>query len=394
MRAAAIIAWKDLTARIRDRTAIIVAIVAPFGLAAIFSVVIPSGSDDLNLRIGYADLDDSPVSRPLRDGPLAGLESAGVAAVVQLTDADAARAAVDQGDVDAAIVVPAGFGVDVQAGRGSQLEIIGDASGGTAVAVADAISEGFAARLEAIRLAVATALQADPAADPGVLVAQATAAVTSSEPIRIAASDAPLRRASSRTFYAGSMAIFFLFFTAQFGVLSLLTERRQGTLPRLLAAPIPPWAIVVGKALGSFVLGIVAMAVLVLASSLLLGARWGNPAAVTLLVLTAVLAATGVTALITGLSRTEEQAGGWNAIVATTLAILGGAFFPVSEGPEILRQISLVTPHAWFLRGLDELALPSAGIVEVVPSLAALTAFGLVCSAIGLWRARHLVVSR
>jgi ABC-2 type transport system permease protein len=394
MRAAGIIAWKDLKARIRDRTAIIVAVIAPFGLAAIFSFVIPSDSGDLDLRIGYADLDGSPISVPLRDGPLAALADAGVAEIVELADAAASRAAVDAGDLDAAIVVPEGFGADVQAGRGAEIEIFGTAGGGTSVAVANAVVAGYTAQLESIRLAVAAALQADPAADPAALVSAATAAVVSEQPIQLVASETPLRRASAKTFYAGSMAIFFLFFTAQFGVLSLLTERRQGTLPRLLAAPIRPEAIVIGKALGSFILGIVAMAVLVVASSLLLGATWGSPPAVALLVLAAVLSATGITALITGLSRTEEQAGGWNAIVAPTLAIVGGAFFPVSQGPEILRQISLVTPHAWFLRGIDELSLPTAGVADVLGSLAALTAIGIVTTAIGLWRARGLVVAR
>ena len=129
------------------------------------------------------------------------------------------------------------------------------------------------------------------------------------------------------------MAIFFLFFTAQFGALSLLAERRGGTLPRLVAAPIAPWSIVMGKALASFVLAAVAMAVLVVSSTLLLGASWGDPLAVAILVLGAVVAAMGITALITTLSRTEEQAGSWNSIAAVTLAILGGAFFPLGARP-------------------------------------------------------------
>ena len=40
------------------------------------------------------------------------------------------------------------------------------------------------------------------------------------------------------TYYAAGMAVFFLFFTVQFGVASLLEERKEGTLSRLLAAPI------------------------------------------------------------------------------------------------------------------------------------------------------------
>jgi ABC-2 type transport system permease protein len=102
----------------------------------------------------------------------------------------------------------------------------------------------------------------------------------------------------------------------------------------------------------------------------------------------------GITALITTLARTEEQAGGWNSIVAVTLAILGGAFFDLSQGPEILGQVSLVTPHAWFLTGLDSLGPASASVVDVLVPVAALLGIGLVTGAIGLVRAGGLVVRR
>jgi ABC-2 type transport system permease protein len=190
------------------------------------------------------------------------------------------------------------------------------------------------------------------------------------------------------------MAIFFLFFTAQFGVLSLLAERREGTLPRLVAAPIRPWSIVLGKALGSFVLGLGAMGVLAVASTLLIGADWGNPIGAALLIVAAVVAAMGITALIATLARTEEQAGGWNGIVAVTLAILGGSFFDLTQSPEILRQVSRITPHAWFLEGISTLNAASASLVDIALPLAALSGIGLVTGAIGMIRASGLVMSR
>jgi ABC-2 type transport system permease protein len=134
--------------------------------------------------------------------------------------------------------------------------------------------------------------------------------------------------------------------------------------------------------------------VLVLASSLMLGARWGDPIGVALLVLAAVIAAMGITALITTMARTEEQAGGWNSIVAVTLAILGGAFFDLSQGPEILSQVSLITPHAWFLEGLDLLAGASSSVADVLVPVGALLGIGLVTGAVGLARAGGLVVRR
>jgi ABC-2 type transport system permease protein len=348
----------------------------------------------LELGYAYADLDRSELSSALRDGPLAGIEDAGIASIAETDSAESAREAVDIGDVDAALIVPEGFGAAVTSGQGAELEIIGSTDAGFSTDILRSIAESFTAELEGVRLAVGLAAGELGETSPEALAALAREAVATDAPITLADLEAETRQMSTNTYFAASMAIFFLFFTAQFGVLSLLTERRQGTLPRLVAAPIRPWAIVAGKAIGSFVMGIVAMAVLVLASSLLLGARWGDPIGVGALVLAAVIAAMGITALITTLARTEEQAGGWNSIVAVTLAILGGAFFDLSQGPEILSRVSFITPHAWFLEGLDLLGGTSASVVDVLIPVGALLGIGLVTGAVGLARAGALVVRR
>ena len=394
MRAALVIAWKDLRQRLRNRTAIIVAVVAPFGLAAIFSLLLGGTDQPISFTYAYADADGSDISSALRTGALTGLEDSGIATILDVDGADVARQAVDDEEADAALIVPEGFGAAVTSGSGAELEIVGATSAGFATQVLDAVANGYMAEVDGIRLSVATAAGALGETDPGALAALAGGAAATASPIAIEPVEVELAQMSSSTFYAASMAIFFLFFTAQFGVLSLLTERREGTLPRLVAAPIGPWAIVLGKAIGSFALGIVAMTVLVLASTFLLGAEWGDPFGVALLVLGAVTAAMGITALITTLARTEEQAGGWNSIVAVTMAILGGAFFNLSQGPEILSRLSFLTPHAWFLGGLDILAAPSATVADIAVPVAALFGIGLVTGGIGLVRARGLVVRR
>ena len=177
-------------------------------------------------------------------------------------------------------------------------------------------------------------------------------------------------------------------------MLSILAERRQGTLPRLVAAPIPPWAIVAGKAIGSFVLGVTSLTIIIVASTALLGASWGNPLGVAALVVAAVMSAMGITAMITTLARTEEQAGGWNAIVAVTLGILGGSFLDLSQAPPLLSRLSLLTPHAWFLDGLNALAVPGASAAGVAVPVAALLAFAVVTGGIGLARSGSLVSAR
>ena len=179
------------------------------------------------------------------------------------------------------------------------------------------------------------------------------------------------------TFFAASMSVFFLFFTVSFGVNGLLEERQQGTLNRLLGAPIRSLSIVAGKALVSFVLGIVSMTILIVASSLLLGSNWGNPIGVGALVVAGVVAATGLMMVVAAFAKTPEQAGNLMAILAVGLGMLGGIFFPTGLGTGFLSYLAYVSPHRWFLLGMTDLAAGDA-VSSIIPAVGGLLAFAAV----------------
>ena len=126
------------------------------------------------------------------------------------------------------------------------------------------------------------------------------------------------------------------------------------------------------------------MGVLVVATTLLFGASWGNPLGVAVLVIAAVLAAMGIMAVIATVAKTPEQAGNWQSVVAVILGLLGGTFFPVSHAPGVLRTLTLLTPQAWFLRGLGDLRAGSLGVVWI-PVLAML-AFAVVAGGVAMTR--------
>ena len=393
MKAAIIIAAKDLRQRLRDRSAIIMGIVAPFALAAIFSLLLPS-SQGFHTDYAVVDLDYGPVSALFTEQILPGVVESGFADVRTVDDREAAAVLVESGEVDAAFVIPSGFSQSITSGRDATISIIGNVDAALSTQIAEAIASSFAEEVNAVSLSVAAALGGFTVIQPEALADLSARAAVFEPAILVEDSEADSKQMTDKTFYSASMAIMFLFFTAQFGILSLLAERRQGTLPRLVAAPLGPWTIVIGKALTGFVLGVVAMTVLIVASTLLLGAAWGNPIGVVLLALAAVISATGVSAMAATMARTEEQASGWNAIIAMTLAILGGTFFSLDRAPEFVGRLSLLTPHAWFLRGLDELASASGGVTDVLPATAVMVAIGVVTGGIGLLRARKLVMGQ
>lgn len=387
VRAALLIAGKDLRERLRDRSALMIAVVVPLALAAIFSLTlhdVTGGS--ITFEYALADEDRGPVARAFGEGVLARLEREGLVDLTVVEGAAEARALAEADEVGAAFVLPAGFSDAVAGGEPAALSVIGSADAPIASQVARSIADGFAAELNAVRLAVATAL-ASGGADPAEL---ADAAARTPRPIELRDVSTERRELDTETFYAAGMAVFFLFFTVQFGVTSLLDERRDGTLWRLVAAPIHRGSILGGKLLTSFVLGLVSMVVLAVTTSLLLGADWGDPAGVALVLLAGVLSAIGVMALIATIARTAEQAGYAQAIAALTLGLLGGAFFPVARVGGAIATLSLLTPHAWFLRGLGELS-GGGGPAAVLPAVGAMLAFAAVTGGIALARLGRMV---
>jgi ABC-2 type transport system permease protein len=388
MRAAWLICLKDLKARLRDRSALLIGIVVPLGLAFIFNSIfsgISGGSDVISL--GVVNADHGAASQQFTSQVLPAVGRSGLIAIHTEPTVAQARALAAKGTLAAVIVIPAGFSARVQANQPASMQVIGNVDAPISAQVARSIAESYAADLNRIRLSVATVAGTTqlPSARIQALATQAAAA---SAPVAVTDVSAQTRELNQKSFFAAGMAVFFLFFTVQFGVTSLLEERNDGTLARLLAAPISRASILGGKLLTSFLLGVISMAVLVAATTLLFGATWGNPVGVTVLVVTAIMAATGIMALIATLARNAEQAANWQSVVAVILGLIGGTFFPVSQAPGVLSRLTFVAPQAWFLRGLGDLRGGSVSVVWV-PALAML-GFAAVTGGLALFRLRRL----
>ncbi len=390
LRSALVIARRILRQRLRDRSAILFAVLTPLGLSVAFAAIIPDFSPTFHTTIVVVDQDGGSLAQVLRTEVLGRVADSGIATISMAADEAAATAEIDADRAGAAIVVPPGFSDAVSRGDATGITILAG-SDPTAREVARAVVTGFAADVGAVGLAVRTIAATGGQVDQATVDA-ATAAVHGQPPIAVTQAAADKRQASMATFYGAAMAIMFVFFATQYGALALLADRRDGTLNRLLAAPVAPAAIVLGGALAGMVLGLVAMTTMVVATTVLVHASWGPPVLLAALLFAAVVAATGVSTLVSTLAKTAEQAGGLNAIVALSLAAIGGVFIPLSQAPELLGRIALITPHAWFLRAIDTMSVADVGLAEILPSVVVLVVMGVVTGAVGLARARRALV--
>ena len=394
MRAALLIAIKDLRQRVRDRSVLIFAVVAPAGLAAIFSLLLGNVTD-FHARYVVVDLDRGRMATTLRDDVFGALVKAGIADVQPIDTEEAARVAVEDESASAAIIIPAGFSDAITGGRSTEVRILGTADTSFSTQVASAVTARFGDQVRAVQLAIHTVGQARGSPLAGDALAAVVSDVTvAPQPIVVTDEAATLRQLAPATYFSASMAVLFLFFAAQYGILSVHTERRNGTLGRILAGPIRPTTVLFGKTIGAFVTAALAMTILVIGTTLALGADWGPPLGVALVIGAAIVAAIGITTLVISFTRTEDAAGGAVAAVAISLGILGGTFSPMAYAPELMSRLSLITPHAWFLRGLGDLHGTGATVADALPAVAVLLVMGLVTGAIGFARARRLVTVR
>jgi ABC-2 type transport system permease protein len=388
VHASLLLLTKDLRLRIRDRSVLVFGIVVPLGLTLLFSGIFPD-LDDLQVVAAVVDEDGSEVAAGFTDEVVPALVDEGLVVLdTARHDRASATSAMEAGELDAVWILPEGFGDAVTAGQPASLEVLVNPDRALSGEVARGIASAYTTRLETITLAVATstvASEAELTAEQfGTIVEEAGG----TPPVALTGTETEGRQLDAISYLAAGMAAFFVFFTVQYGVTGLLEEEKLGTLPRLLAAPVPPWSVEVGKALGSAVLGVASLTVLAVASNLVLGADWGPPLGVAILILALVVAAVGLMGLVGSFARTAEQAGNAQAIVAIVLGMTGGVFFPIPTDTALLRLLGAASPHAWFLRGLGDI-VGTGRWSAALPAAAAIAAFGVVAALPAAWLLRR-----
>jgi ABC-2 type transport system permease protein len=173
-----------------------------------------------------------------------------------------------------------------------------------------------------------------------------------------------------------------------------VSERRQGTLKRLRAAPLSRSEILLGKLLPCFALSLGQGVFLLVAGKLAFGMRWGPgdwslPRQILWLmpvVISTSMAAMGLAVLIASLARTETQVAIYGTLLVLILAGISGCLMPRDLMPEVMKEVSLVTPHAWALDAYMQLLLrDQPDLFIVLRASAVLAGFGVGFLALAWW---------
>jgi ABC-2 type transport system permease protein len=170
---------------------------------------------------------------------------------------------------------------------------------------------------------------------------------------------------------------------------SLIRERQEGTLQRLLTLPVAPLTLLGGKLAAYVLIALLQAGLMLLVGKLLLPLfgtpvlTLGNdPVALLLLILSCALAATGFGILVGNLVRSYEQASMFGPVAVVVAAALGGIMVPTYVMPRAMQVVSAWSPLAWGLNAFHELFVRQGTLEKIWPNIFALLGFFVGCLAL------------
>ena len=383
---ALVIARVNVIRTLRDRMGLFFIVILPLILITVLGLTYGGMN---TARVGVADLDGGTLAGDV----VRGIRTTEIHIQIRRYDTPGElRDAVTRGFVEVGLVIPAGYDATLRSGGTASIEVVAQAQS-VASAVRTAVDESIAAQTALIQATRFTMRQTGRSFDQALAAAKASDASTN----RVAVSVEQLVSGSSNPsgFSQGaqSQVILFMFLTSMTGAVALVSTRQLGISRREFSTPTGVGTIVVGEALGRFAFALFQGGFIVIASALLFGVAWGDPAAITAIVVVFGLVSAGAAMLVASAVTNEHQVAAVGPALGMLFGLLGGTMVPIEVFPSVMRTLSHATPQAWAMEAFRVLNAKGGGLLGILPDLAVLAAFAIVLMALASFRLRRSIVS-
>jgi len=172
--------------------------------------------------------------------------------------------------------------------------------------------------------------------------------------------------------------------------LAMTRERERGTMENLLATPVRPLEVMVGKIAPYILIGYVQVAVVLLASYLLFEVPMvGSLALLSLALVVFIAANLAVGFTFSTIAKNQLQAMQLTFFFFLPSMLLSGFMFPFRGMPQWAQALGEVLPLTHFLRIVRGIMLKGNGVAEIAPNLWPIALFMLVAGLVALKRYRQ-----
>ncbi len=430
---------KELLLLSRDRAGLLVLFVMPVLLVLVLTLVqdnVFRATGEATTRALFVNLDEGVLGTELKQG----LGSTGVLELVEgfsgeTIDLEKARQLVSRGNYQFAIIVPADFSVAIAAAaetaaraalRGDDmafkpgvLTIYFDPAvrGVYRTAVSSSVQRGvlgvaMARRSEAVMRLLSQDLQESidqqlqPYGAAGLVHIELPELAEGwlAQPLIELAEEsaAPQKFPTMPTSVQQNVpawALFGMFFIVIPLAGTIIRERQDCTLTRLLTMPVSISGLLGGKVFAYLLICLLQFVLMLLVGRYLmplLGTpqldMGSAPLALVLVAVSSALAACGYGMLVGVLARSFDQAAIFGSVSVVIAAALGGVMVPVYMMPQAMQTISIISPLGWGLEAFLDIFVRGGDLSSVLPQVLILNGFFLLCmlfAALVFQRWRH-----
>ena len=338
----------NIRSYVRDRAALFWTLAFPLIFIFMFGFIFQGGGGG-GLTIAWADEDGSAASGHLRDAFVAQEN-------IELAEdtTDAALESMRLGDVDAVIVVPAGYGDTVTAGQAGQgppatVRVYTDPSRSNLVA---SVYQAVGTVLGVVNLG----------GRPPLVVPQPETLQT--------------ENLTFLSYFVPSMLGLSVMQVGIFAAIPLVADREKLILKRLAATPLRRWQLVGSNVLMRLLIALVQAVIIVAVGALFfdVGISGSVPLTAAFVALGAV-AFLAVGYVIASFAATEDAANGMTSVVQFPMMFLSGTFFQIDQMPEILQVIARVVPLTYLSDALRQVMVGGAPFAPLWVCFAVLVAW-------------------
>ena len=164
---------------------------------------------------------------------------------------------------------------------------------------------------------------------------------------------------------AGMSVMMLLFSVAGIGG-SLIDEKQEGMLKKLLCSPMPPNYILFGKMIFANIISIAQLSIMFVYAWLVFGLDVIHhiPSLLLMFIVIAYACASfGV--LLASFAKSRQQVQGYSTIIVMVMSAIGGSMIPLFVMPEIMQKIAVVSVNYWAIQGFYDIFLKFLPITDL-----------------------------
>lgn len=354
---------KEFLHIIRDARSLVIVFLAPVVMLVLYGYALTFDIRKIDLAI--VDNDNSSVSRRLIDK----LVCSGYFEIFS-----SARSNIDKNikamrvnKVKVIMVIPANFSKDIKRSKEVKIQVLADGSDSNTANVA---------------LGYAGAIISEFSRD--ILIGQVKKRGFNPEKIPVVMPEPRVwynpEQKSTNFIIPGLIAIIMMLIAALLTSLTIVREKERGTFEQLIATPIKPLELMLGKLIPYVLIGLCDIAIIVLVGTTWFGIPFrGNFFALFVFSILFIFCALGLGLFVSSMAKTQEV-----AVIGTMLVtmlpsiLLSGFVFPIESMPWVVRIFTYVVPARYFLTALRTIFLKAdVSVIILYKELLYLLFFGM-----------------